>query len=96
MDFANKIFRRATVRGIADYLLYGTEADEDEKDYDARLEAICQKYEEAVYRITNQENSKLIDLANEMTSEVAVIYAELGFQAGILFMQDIFSHLHEK
>lgn len=96
MDFANKILQRATVRGIIDYLLYGMDADEDDKDYETRLEEACQKYEDEVYRITKQENSKLIDLANEMTSEVAVIYSELGFQAGILFMQDIFSHLYEK
>ena len=36
--FVNKIFERATIRGIADYLLFGQEPDEDNRSYEEWLE----------------------------------------------------------
>ena len=35
--FADKIFERATIRGIADYLLFGLGPDEDDRSYEERL-----------------------------------------------------------
>ena len=32
--YIEKIFERATIRGIADYLLFGSEAGEDNRSYD--------------------------------------------------------------
>ncbi len=36
--YIEKIFERATIRGIADYLLLGSEAGEDNRSYEERLE----------------------------------------------------------
>ena len=38
--FADKIFERATIRGIADYLLFGLEPDEDDRSYEERLDEV--------------------------------------------------------
>lgn len=36
--FADKIFEKATIRGIADYLLFGLGTDEDDRSYEERLD----------------------------------------------------------
>lgn len=37
MKFTEEIFKRATIRGVADYLLFGLAPDEDNRDYETRL-----------------------------------------------------------
>ena len=37
--YIEKIFERATIRGIADYLLFGSGPDEDNRSYEERLES---------------------------------------------------------
>ena len=34
-------------------------------------------------------NSELLDLRNELTSETASVYMEIGLQIGIMLMQEI-------
>ena len=38
--YIEKIFERATIRGIADYLLFGSGPDEDNRSYEERLEEL--------------------------------------------------------
>lgn len=38
MKFTEDIFKRATIRGVADYLLFGCAPNEDNRDYETRLE----------------------------------------------------------
>lgn len=38
MKFAERIFERATVKGVADYLLYGMVPDKDDRSYETRLD----------------------------------------------------------
>ena len=37
MDTTEDIFKRATVKGVADYLLYGSLLDKDERNYKERF-----------------------------------------------------------
>lgn len=37
MNFTEKIFEKATIRGIADYLLYGLAPEKDNRSYTERL-----------------------------------------------------------
>ena len=78
------IFERATIRGIADYLLFGTGPDKEE-----RMDEIYQRLETAVAKYDSNPNSELLDLCNELTSETASVYMEIGLQVGILLMQEI-------
>ena len=83
------IFERATVRGIVDYLLFGTCPDKDDWDYEERMDEIYQRFETAVAKYDPNPNSELLDLCNELTSETASVYMEIGLQIGILLMQEI-------
>lgn len=89
MGFTQEIFKRATIRGVADYLLYGIGLDEDDRDYEKRMDDVYHKFEQEVTEFDKKRNSILLDLANEFTSEAANVYTEIGLQAGILLMQDM-------
>ena len=82
------IFERATIRGIADYLLFGTGPDKEEQDYEERMDEIYRRLETAVAKYDPNPNSELLDLCNELTSETASVYMERGLQVGILLMQE--------
>ena len=78
MKYINKIFDRATIRGIADYLLFGIGPDEDNRSYEERLDEPYERFEQAVAKYDKKPNSELLDLSNEITSETASVYTEIG------------------
>lgn len=87
--FADKIFERATIRGIADYLLFGLGPDEDDRSYEERLDEVYMKFEKAVQKYDKSKTSELLDLCNEVSSETASVYMEIGLQVGILLTLDM-------
>lgn len=92
MNF-EKIFERATIRGVADYLLFGVGPDKDNRSYEERLDDLYIKFEKAVKKYDNSLTSELLDLSNELSSETASVYAEIGLQAGILLMKDMVKNI---
>lgn len=92
MNF-EKIFERATIRGVTDYLLFGLGPDEDNRSYEDRLDDLYIKFEKAVKKYDNNPTSELLDLSNEISSETASVYAEIGLQAGILLMKDMVKNI---
>lgn len=94
--FADKIFERATIRGIADYLLFGLGPDEDDRSYEERLDEPYMRFEKAVEKYDKSKTSELLDLCNEVSSETASVYMEIGLQAGILLMVDMIRNIGEK
>lgn len=93
--FADKIFERATIRGIADYLLFGLGPDEDDRSYEERLDEVYMKFEKAVQKYDKSKTSELLDLCNEVSSETASVYMEIGLQAGILLMVDMGRNMNQ-
>ena len=89
MSNIKSIFSRATIRGVADYLLFGNGPDEDSRDYEERIEEIYLGFEKTVSKYDLNPTSELLDLCNELTSETASVYMEIGVQVGILLMQDM-------
>ncbi len=87
--YVDKIFERATIRGIADYILFGLGPDEDDRSYEERLDEACLRFEKAVEKYDKSKTSELLDLCNEVSSETASVYMEIGLQAGILLMVDV-------
>ena len=85
----DKIFERATIRGVADYLLFGLGPDKDDRSYEERLDEIYMRFEKAVRKYDKNPTSELLDLCNELSSETASVYTEIGLQAGILLMMDM-------
>lgn len=92
----DKIFERATIRGVADYLLFGLGPDKDDRSYEERLDEIYMRYEKAVGKYDENPTSELLDLCNELSSETASVYTEIGLQAGILLMMDMIRNMTEK
>ena len=91
--YVDKIFERATIRGIADYLLFGLGPDEDDRSYEERLDEPYMRFERAVEKYDKSKTSELLDLCNEVSSETASVYMEIGLQAGILLMVDMVKNI---
>lgn len=89
MPYIHKIFEKATIRSVADYLLFGLGPDEDTRDYEERLDELYNKFEEAVRKYDSNPTSELLDLSNELTSETASVYTEIGLQLGMLLCLDM-------
>lgn len=93
MSFIKGIFERATIRGVADYLLFGLGPDEDNRDYEERLEEPYMRFEKAVAKYDKNQNSELLELSNEITNETASVYTEIGLQVGMLLMKDMLENV---
>ena len=93
MEEINKIFERATIRGIVDYLLFEIGPNSDERSYEERLEEPYMRYEEEVTKHDPNPGSKLLDLSNQLTSETASVYTEIGVQIAIVLMKDVIKNL---
>ena len=91
--YVDKIFERATIRGIADYLLFGLGPDADDRSYGERLEEPYLRFEKAVAKYDKNPTSELLDLSNEVTSETTSVYMEIGLQVGILLMMDVVKNI---
>jgi len=96
MSFTDKIFERATIRGIADYLLYGLAPREDDRSYEERLDEPYERFEKAVAKYDKNLDSELLDLSNEVTNETACVYTEIGIQAGMLIAADMLKNISMK
>ena len=92
----DKIFERSTIRGVADYLLFGLGPDEDDRSYEERLDEIYMRFEKAVGKYDKNPASELLDLCNELSSETASVYTEIGLQAGILLMMDMIGNMNQE
>ena len=92
----DKIFERATIRGVADYLLFGLGPNEDDRSYEERLDEIYMRFEKAVGKYDKNPTSELLDLCNELSSETASVYTEIGLQAGILLMMDMIGNMNQE
>lgn len=93
--YIDKIFERATIKGIADYLLFGIGPDEDNRSYEERLEEPFRKFEKAVAKYDKSPTPELLDLSNEVTSEVASVYMEIGLQVGVKLMMEIMGNMNK-
>ena len=92
----DKIFERATIRGVADYLLFGLGPDKDDRSYEERLDEIYMRFEKAVGKYDKNPTSELLDLCNELSSETASVYTDIGLQAGILLMMDMIGNMNQE
>ncbi len=97
MNITKDIFRRATLQGLADYLIYGSAIESlfPEKDYDKKLEKAYKEYEENLKTQNIESIQPFIDLANNLTSEVAEAYTAIGLKAGFLILFDILKELEK-
>lgn len=93
MGYIKGIFERATIQGISDYLLFGSGPERDERSYEERLDEPYRRFAKAVAKYDKNPSSELLDLSNEVTSETAAVYMEIGLQVGFLLVQDMIKNL---
>lgn len=93
MKIAAKIFEKATVRGLADYLIYGQPPNPDGRDYKARLDETYEAFEKIALKHDPNGASDLLSTANDMTCENACVYLEIGIQAGFLLIADMMKNI---
>lgn len=96
MKIAAKIFEKATVRGLADYLIYGLPPNPDERDYKARLDETYDEFEKIALKYEPDRASGLLSSANDMTCENACVYLEIGIQAGFLLIADMMKNIQNE
>lgn len=90
MDYIEKIFKRAKLCNVVDNILYGHEPEKDCPDYEERMNVAYKKFADIVDKYDSKHNSELYDASNALTEVISAVYMEIGFQAGILFMQEIY------
>ena len=73
--------------------MFGLEPDEDDRSYEERLDEPYLRFEKAVEKYDKRKTSELLDLCNEVSSETASVYMEIGLQAGILLMMDVVKNI---
>lgn len=95
MDYIYKIFEKATIRGVADYLLFGLGPEEDDRSYEERMDALYDKFENVVRKYDTSPTSELLDLSNELTSETASVYTEIGIQIGMMLAMDMLQNIKQ-
>lgn len=93
MKIAAKIFEKATVRGLADYLIYGLPPEPDGRDYNTRLDDTYNEFEKIALKYNPDGTSDLLSSANDMACENACVYLEIGIQAGFLLIADMMKNI---
>ena len=89
MKFSGKIFERATIGGIADYLLFGADQTDERRDYETRLDEAYERFDKAICVYDEEEQKNLNEIMNDLLGEAINVYMEIGLQSGILLMQDM-------
>ena len=74
MGFTDEIFRRATIKGMVDYLLLGTEAEKETGSYEERLDKAYDKFEKIALRDYDGAENALRNAANDRMAETARVY----------------------
>lgn len=93
MKFSAKIFERATIKGMADYLLFGEDQTEERRDYETRLDEAYERFDKGISKYDEKEQRNLNELVNGLLGEAINVYMEIGLQSGILLMQDMIRNI---
>lgn len=80
MGYINRIFERAMIQGIADYLLLGFGPESDERSYEERLDELYKRFEQAVTKYDKNPSSELLDLSNEVTAKPLLYIWKSGYK----------------
>ena len=90
MDFFNKVLKRTSIVNTVNYLLYGVECGIDEtRDYETRLDNAYLECERDYSKNKENKDFDFLSTVEIFASEISTVYTEIGFQAGILMMNDI-------
>ncbi len=85
-EYTKEILEKATIRGLAEYLLYGKLYDDNPEDFEKRIDRVYEKFDELVEKccVDQDDISRLQDYASELVRETSEVYMEIGMQAGMM------------
>lgn len=88
-----EIFKRATMRGITEYLLTGLPMEEETESNEDRLKSALAYFDDDAKRYAKENADKLSDSVNLLVSMTTSVYTEIGIQAGMLLMMDLMKNV---
>ena len=74
----------------------GERKQTQKRGFAKKREALAWEHEIMLKQGAKSKTSELLDLCNEVSSETASVYMEIGLQAGILLMVDIIKNVSGK
>lgn len=96
MSFVTEILNRPTISEITNYLLYGAAETENKQDgYYTRLKNAFTQCEVTLNRYDSDKESALYQAVYSLLSEHEKVYMEIGFQSGLLLMNDAIKHQNQ-
>lgn len=95
MNITKEILKRATLQGVADYLLYGDsiQSSFSENNDDLKLDKAFTEYEEQLKMLEIDCIQNILDISNNLASEIAEVYITIGFKAGIKIALDLLRNM---
>ena len=92
MNYTKEMFQRSTIRGLAEYVLYGAPATKGNNGYEERMTYAYQQFDKQAKKYAKKRASKISDSVNQLVCETSDVYTEIGLQAGLLIMMDMFKN----
>lgn len=91
MNITKGIIKHATIQGIAEYLLYGDSIQSSylESNDDLKLEKAFTEYEEQLKMLEVDCIPSILDMSNNLASEIAEVYITIGLKAGMQILIDL-------
>lgn len=88
VQYMDDILAKATINGLAEYLLYGTLYDTNHDKPEERIDAVYAKFDRLVEECCDDNNSisRLQDCGSDLVREASEVYMAKGLQAGIMLM----------
>lgn len=85
-SYTKEILEKATIRGLAEYLLYGKLYDKNPEDLEERIDKTYEGFDKLVEECcTNHDDiSRLQDYGSELVREASEVYIEIGIRAGMM------------
>lgn len=88
VKYTHDILAKATIRGLAEYLLYGTLYDDNQDMPETRIDAAFEKFDALVEKCCNDNDSisRLQDSGSDLVREASEVYMALGLKAGLMLI----------
>lgn len=96
MSYIKDIFKRSTISGLTEYLLYGEVPEEEKMDYEKKLEEAYKRCEKTLMLYDTDKDSPLYAAVCQLLGEYEKVYTQIGFQAGLLVIHEAMENRESK
>lgn len=95
MNYMDRIFMRADIQQIREFLLHGVECGTDPRSYKERTESAGKRVTDRLRKAypDPKEYEEMTDLVYSYVSAVEEVYMEIGLQAGAILAAQVCQNL---